>query len=114
MTDQLLDFVPGNNGYDHTYVLKSDASSDEVFAARVESFSSGRVMEVFTTLPAVQLYTANIFTGQIGKENVIYEKQSCLALETQFFPDSPNRPEFPTTTLLQESEFYETARFVFK
>ena len=114
MTDSLLDYVPGNDGYDHTYVLKSAASSEEIFAARVESFSSGRVMEVFTTLPAVQFYTANFFTGQIGKENVIYEKQSCLALETQFFPDSPNRPEFQATTLLPKSQFYETARFVFK
>ncbi|CBY08186.1 unnamed protein product [Oikopleura dioica] len=114
LNDQILEFVPGNNGYDHTYVLKNAASPDEVFATRLESFSSGRVVEVYTTMPAVQFYTANIFTGQTDKENVVYERQSCLALETQYFPDSPNRPEFPSTVLSPDSEFYETARFVFK
>jgi len=94
--DDALVKLPG--GYDHNFVI--DRKSDElVLAARVEEPNSGRVMEVRTTEPGMQLYTANHVTGIKGKAGHVYDKHSALCLETQHYPDSPNRPEFPPTTL---------------
>ncbi len=82
-------------GYDHCYVLsrKSDV------AARVTEPTSGRVMEVYTTQPAIQFYTANFLDGTITAGGKTYEKHYGLCLETQHFPDSPNQRTFPTTVL---------------
>jgi len=86
-------------GYDHNFVL--DHVTDELgLAAVVEEPKSGRKMAVKTTHPGVQLYTANHFDGSIvGKSGTRYQKHSGFCLETQHFPDSPNKPEFPTTVL---------------
>jgi len=71
-----------------------------VLAARVEEPTSGRVMEVFTTEPGLQFYSGNFLDGSItGKNGHVYQKRSGFCLETQHFPDSPNKPEFPSTRL---------------
>ena len=87
-------------GYDHNYVLdKKDPKALEL-AARVHDPVSGRVMEIFTTEPGVQFYTGNSLDGTIkGKGGATYGPRSGLCLETQHFPDSPNKPQFPATTL---------------
>ncbi len=86
-------------GFDHCYVL--DKSPGELaFAARAADPVSGRTLEVYTTQPGVQLYTANFLAGEIvGKGGRRYEQYSALCLETQHFPDSPNQPQFPSTVL---------------
>ncbi len=94
-------------GYDHNWVLNKK-ERDLVLAARVSEPVSGRVLEVLTTEPGVQFYTANFLDGTlIGKEGSAYGRRSAFCLETQHFPDSPNKVDFPTT-LLRPAEVYET------
>lgn len=86
-------------GYDHNYVLNR-ARNELALAARVEEPKTGRVMEVHTTEPGIQFYTANHLDGSIiGKSGHAYGKRNAFCLETQHFPDSPNKTIFPTTTL---------------
>lgn len=92
-------------GYDHCYVLRG-AKESPAFAARVEDPASGRVMEVYTTEPAVQLYTSNYLDG--GPQNGGFKQHSAFCLETQHYPDAPNRPEFPTTVLRPGQKFQST------
>ena len=83
-------------GYDHNFVLNGGGKSLAV-AARVFEPKSGRVLELFTTEPGVQLYTANYLDGSLtGKRGQVYRQHSGLCLETQHFPDSVNHPEFPS------------------
>lgn len=84
-------------GYDHNYVLNSGGES-LALAATVFEPNSGRVMEILTTEPGVQLYTANWLSGS-GKSGKLYEKHYAFCLETQHFPDSPNKPDFPSVVL---------------
>jgi aldose 1-epimerase len=87
------------HGYDHNFVIDRK-DSDPVLAARVKEPTSGRVLEVYTTEPGVQLYTGNFLDGTItGKQGHVYKQRFGFCLETQHFPDSPNHPDFPTTIL---------------
>jgi aldose 1-epimerase len=91
-----IDKVEG--GYDHCYVLnKKDAEMS--LAARVADPQSGRVMEVSTTQPGVQFYTANFLDGSITTDGKTYQKHAGFCLETEHFPDSPNHPAYPSTEL---------------
>jgi len=91
-------------GYDINYVLDMK-SRDLTRVAAVYDPQSGRTMEVLTTLPGIQLYTANYVDGIKGKEGMVYKKHSAVCLETQYFPDSANHPSFPSTVLLPGEEF---------
>ena len=94
-------------GYDHCYVLNKKSGEKELsLAAKVVEPSSGRVMEVCTTQPGVQLYTANCPRGTLGAGGKKYDKHFGFCLETQHYPDSPNRAEFPST-VLRPGEKYE-------
>jgi aldose 1-epimerase len=88
-------------GYDHNFVLdKKSADGKPELAAHVEEPESGRVLEVWTTEPGVQFYTANsLEDGLKGKRGAVYGRRSGFCLETQHFPDSPNRTDFPSTVL---------------
>jgi aldose 1-epimerase len=87
------------HGYDHNFVIDRK-DSDPVLAVRVTEATSGRVLEVYTTEPGVQLYTGNFLDGTItGKGGHVYKQRFGFCLETQHFPDSPNNPDFPTTVL---------------
>jgi len=97
--------VPG--GYDHNYVLNSEGKT-LASAARVFEPESGRVMEIRTVEPGLQFYSGNFLDGSIaGKAGRVYGKHWGFCLETQHFPDSPNRPEFPST-VLRPGETYRT------
>ena len=99
-------------GYDHNYVLNREGNTLE-FAARVVEPVSGRMMEVATTEPGVQFYTGNFLDGGIvGKGGKTYPRRGGFCLETQHFPDSPNKPQFPST-VLRPGETY-SSRTVFK
>ena len=93
-------------GYDHCYVLNKPVGQRMALAARVHDPESGRVMEVLTTQPGVQLYTANGMSNRLGAGGRSYGSQHGLCLETQHYPDSPNRPDFPST-VLRPGETYE-------
>lgn len=87
-------------GYDHNFVLKGGVTPEPRQAARLEDPKSGRVVDLLTTEPGVQLYTGNFLDGTaVGKGAHAYHRREGLALETQHFPDSPNRPAFPSVRL---------------
>ena len=95
------------SGFDHNFVLNS-VDRELSLAARVIEATTGRVMEVLTSEPGVQFYTANFLDGSLtGKGGTAYGRRCALCLETQHFPDSPNKPEFPTT-VLRPGEVYES------
>lgn len=106
--------TPGNpNGYDHNYVINGKAGELRP-AARVEDPDTGRVMEVRTTEPGVQLYTGNFLDGKVkGIGGKAYTKHYAFCLETQHFPDSVNHPKFPTTLLKPGQTFDSTTVFKF-
>jgi aldose 1-epimerase len=86
-------------GYDHNYVL-NDGGGTLALCARVSEPTSGRIMEIYTTEPGVQFYTGNFLDGSItGKSGKVYKKHYGFCLETQHFPDSPNKPDFPSVVL---------------
>jgi len=94
-------------GYDHNYVLNSGGGK-LALCARVYEKNSGRVMEIYTTEPGVQFYTGNFLDGSItGKAGKVYKKHYGFCLETQHFPDSPNKPKFPSV-VLRPGEKYTT------
>jgi aldose 1-epimerase len=92
-------------GYDHNLVLNSRGSLD-IVAARAEDKATGRVLELRTTLPAVQLYTGN-WLSEKGKGGKYYGEHSGFCLETQRFPDTPNRKEFPSVVLRPGQTYHE-------
>jgi aldose 1-epimerase len=99
-------------GYDHNFVV--NPGEGPTLAARVMDPQSGRVMEVLTTQPGVQFYTANHINGEIkGKEGAMYHRRGGYCFETQHFPDSPNQPKFPSTVLKPGQKFHETTIFRF-
>jgi len=86
-------------GYDHNWVLNKNDDS-LTLAAKVYEPTSGRVMEVYTTEPGIQFYSGNFLDGTItGKCGRVYKHRYGLCLETQHFPDSPNKPDFPSVIL---------------
>ena len=86
-------------GYDHTFALRHPGKTTEP-AAVIYDDKSGRQLSVYTTEPAVQVYTSNGLDGSmIGKNGIAYQRHSAICLETMHFSDSPNHPEFPSTTL---------------
>jgi aldose 1-epimerase len=97
--------LKNGGGYDHCWILNESVDSLN-FAASLYDPGSGRIMEVFTTEPGIQFYSGNFLDGSItGKGGAIYKFRTGLCLETQHYPDSPNRPEFPTTTLNPGEEY---------
>ncbi len=91
-------------GYDHCYVFDKPAN-EMTPVAKAHDPHSGRVMEVYSTYPALQFYTGNYLEGITGKNGQDYRNHGAFCLETQLFPDAANRPEFPST-LLQPGDFY--------
>ena len=86
-------------GYDHNYVLNIGGRKVPL-CARVYEHTSGRIMEIYTIEPGVQFYTGNFLDGSItGKAGKVYKKHYGFCLETQHFPDSPNKPQFPSVVL---------------
>ncbi len=103
-----------DRGYDHNFILKHTNSDTLVLAAHLQEDETGRQLDVFTTAPAIQVYTANFFDGSVkGAQNIIYKKHSSVALETQAFPDSPNHSHFPDTILRPGEEYNSTTIYAF-
>ncbi len=102
-----------SSGYDHSFVLKKTPSPGLLRAAVVREKQSGREMDVFTTEPALHLYTGNFLENVRGKNGNPYRKRSGFCLETQHFPDAPNQPAFPTTILRPGEVFYSKTIFKF-
>ncbi|MGA9507813.1 MAG: aldose epimerase family protein [Candidatus Sulfotelmatobacter sp.] len=100
-------------GYDHNFVL-DHPEGQLAEAAEVYEPTTGRILRVLTTQPAVQFYTGNHLDGSItGKGGVVYKPRFAFCLETQHFPDSPNHPSFPSTELKPGQKFHSVTVFQF-
>jgi aldose 1-epimerase len=107
------DQVKAGGGYDHNFVLRRTGAG-LTHAARIVEPTSGRTMDVSTTEPGLQFYTGNKLDGSItGKSGHVYGRRSGLCLETQHFPDSPNKPQFPSTVLRPGEQYHSTTVFGF-
>lgn len=99
-------------GYDHNFVIDRKKPGLAV-AATVTDPKSGRTLEVRTTEPGVQFYSANHLDGLVGKAGHRYIERGAFCLETEHYPDSPNRPEFPSTVLRPGEKFHSLSVFAF-
>ncbi|HEX2476338.1 MAG TPA: aldose epimerase family protein, partial [Lacipirellulaceae bacterium] len=92
-------------GYDHCFVLNEPKSGEEKrFAARVKDPKSGRIMDIYTTQPAIQFYSGNFLDGKPASGG--FPQYAALCLETQHYPDSPNQEKFPNTILRPGEEYH--------
>ena len=102
-------------GYDHNYVLNKLSGNQPQLAAKVTDTASGRTLEVETTEPGLQFYTANALNSKdVGREGKPYVARSAFCLETQHFPDSPNHDSFPSVVLEAGEVFKSTTIYRFK
>lgn len=100
-------------GYDHTFVIDKSAA-ELATAAEVYDRSSGRALRMLTTEPGVQFYTGNFLDGSIvGKVGAAYGPRAGFCLEAQHFPDSPNKPQFPSTILRPGEVYRQTTIYEF-
>lgn len=99
-------------GYDHNFVLNK-RSGELSLAARVYEPTSGRVLEVLTTEPGLQFYSGNFLDGVRGKAGQSYGRRTGFCLEAQHFPDSPNKPAFPSTVLRPGQTYRQTTIYRF-
>jgi aldose 1-epimerase len=101
-------------GYDHNFVVRGRKGQLRR-AAQVTEPTKGRIMEVWTTEPGIQLYTGNFLDGTLrGKGGTIYPRRYAFCLETQHFPDSPNKPQFPSAVLRPGQRYASTTIFRFQ
>ena len=105
--DYNCDQLNNTGGYDHNFCINNYDGKTINFTAEVIDENSGRKMEVYTDLPGVQFYAGNFLKGIIGKDNKPMNKRTGFCLETQFYPDSPNKPDFPCC-LFEAGEEYKS------
>ena len=107
-----IDQLKETRGYDHNYVFDNKYRK-LLPTAWIVDHSSGRKMTLWTSQPGMQLYTANHFGEIQGRDSKTYNRHSGFCFETQHYPDSPNKPQFPSTVLRPGQKFRESTMFVF-
>ncbi|NLV52593.1 MAG: galactose mutarotase [Bacteroidales bacterium] len=105
--------LKNGSGYDHNYVLNKKEVGELSLAARVTDPQSGRVLETYTTEPGLQIYTDNFGTGKSGQFGATFPRRSAICLEAQHFPDSPNRPYFPSVVLKPGEKYIQKTIYKF-
>lgn len=105
--------IKNGAGYDHCFVLNKKEEGELSFAARIKEPVSGRVMEVYTTEPGVQVYTDNWADGYKGQNGATFPLRSAICFEAQHFPDSPNRPYFPSVVLRPGEQYTQKTVYRF-
>lgn len=105
--------IKNGAGYDHCFVLNKKEEGELSFAARLTNPTSGRIMEVYTTEPGVQLYTDNWADGYKGQHGATFPRRSAVCFEAQHFPDSPNHPYFPSVVLKPNQEYKQKTVYKF-
>ena len=101
------DQLKNGNGYDHNWVLNTNGDIKQV-AARLTSPVSGITLEVYTDEPGIQVSSGNFLDGTVkGKKSIVYNQRAAICLETQHYPDSPNKPEWPSV-LLEPGKTYRS------
>lgn len=115
--DTTFEQIKNAKGYDHNWCLntyKDGKGDDKKVAASLYSPESGIFMEVFTNEPGIQVYTGNFLDGTIkGKKGIAYPKQSAVCLETQKYPDSPNKKDWPSPYLKPGEKYYSHVAYKF-
>jgi len=110
-TDQQVQI---RQGYDHNFCLRGGATGAPRFAARVEDPGSGRVLELWTNQPGVQFYSGNFLDGTVtGKYGRVHRQFDALCLEPQVYPNTPNRPDFPSARLDPGQTYRHTSLYRF-
>ena len=104
--------LKNGQGYDHNFVLRNQTGQLKL-AVTVREPVSGRELRAYTTEPGVQLYTGNFLDGLNGKYGRLYPRRSGFCLEAQHYPDSPNQPSYPTTTLRPGQTYRQTTVYRF-
>ena len=100
-------------GYDHNWVLDTKGNVNEL-AAKLSCPSTGIAVEVYTNEPGIQIYTGNFLKGNVvGKNGVAYPCRASVCLETQHFPDSPNKPQWPSVLLEPGQKYYSECVYKF-
>jgi len=103
-----------DSGYDHNFVLNKQNNAEPSLAARVTEGSTGRVLEMYTTEPGVQLYTGNFLDGTFtNAEGKKMNKHYGLCLEAQHYPDTPNKPGFPSAILAPGKKYFQLTIYKF-
>ena len=105
--------IRNGSGFDHCYVLNKKEEGEFSFAARVVEPKSGRTMEVYTTEPGMQVYTDNFGSGIKGQHGATFPRRSAVCFECQHFPDSPNRPYFPSVILHPGQQYKQKTVYKF-
>jgi len=99
--------LKNGNGYDHNWVLNT-AGDVTKLAAKIVSPISGISLEVYTNEPGIQVYTGNFLNGTVkGKKGIVYNQRAAICLESQHYPDSPNKPQWPST-ILEPGKVYKS------
>ena len=115
--DTAFEQIKFGRGYDHNWCLNTYADGkgdDTQVAASLYSPASGIFMEVFTNEPGIQCYTGNFLTGTIkGKKGIAYPQRASVCLETQKYPDSPNKKNFPSPYLKPGEKYYSHVAYRF-
>lgn len=101
------------DGYDHNFILRKSKGDELPMAAFAKDPKSGRTLTCRTDMPAMQLYTGNGLDGEAGKGGKPMEKQTGFCLETQFCPDSPNKPQFPSCVLKAGKSYHHVTAYEF-
>ena len=105
--------IVNGHGYDHNWILNTSGDINKCFGTLYDP-NSGIQMEMFTDQPGVQFYAGNFLDGSfVGKKGVLYPRRSAFCFETQHYPDSPNHPEWPSTTLRPGEEYLTTTIYKF-
>jgi aldose 1-epimerase len=107
------DEIRNGQGYDHCFVLNKKEAGELSFAARIKEPKSGRTMEVYTTEPGVQMYSDNWADGYSGQHGATFPRRSAICFECQHFPDSPNRPYFPSVVLRPNERYKQKTVYKF-
>ena len=105
--------IRNGHGYDHCFVLNKKEAGELSFAARIREPKSGRTMEVYTTEPGMQMYSDNYATGYAGQHGAKFPRRSAVCFECQHFPDSPNRPYFPSVVLRPNERYKQKTVYKF-
>ncbi len=105
--------IVNGHGYDHNWILCTGGDINKCFGTLYDP-NTGIFMEMFTDQPGVQFYAGNFLDGSfVGKKGVLYPRRSAFCFETQHYPDSPNHPEWPSTTLRPGEEYLTTTIYKF-
>ena len=113
VTDFNNEQVKFGNGFDHNWVLKTKGDATQV-AAKLTCPTSGITLEVYTDEPGIQVYTGNFLDGTVkGKNGITYPQRASVCLETQHYPDSPNKPQWPSVILEPGQTYHSHCIFKF-